>query len=133
MRKLLILAVAVLLMVAFAAPSFAAETTFTGSYRIRGVSDWNWGKEVTRLGRRAVTGTGDNYYTGYFDQRFRLTITHTRSEFLKAVVSVDLVEDVWGQQRNFLMNNNERHHRRFHQHGLHPGDHQDRSLQARGR
>ncbi|MBN2223076.1 MAG: hypothetical protein JW765_00220 [Deltaproteobacteria bacterium] len=107
MRKLLILAVAVLLMVAFAAPSFAAETTFTGSYRIRGVSDWNWGKDVTTLAPPAtfVIGSGDNYYTGYFDQRFRLTITHTRSEFLKAVVSVDLVEDVWGQQRNFLMNN----------------------------
>jgi hypothetical protein len=94
MRKLLFLAVAALLTVVIAAPVFAAETTMTGSYRVRGVSDWNWDKAPN----------GDDLYTGYFDQRFRLTITHKRSEFLKAVVSIDLVEDTWGQQRNFRMN-----------------------------
>jgi hypothetical protein len=107
MRKLLILAVAALLTVALAAPSFAAETTITGSYRIRGVMDYNWDKDakgMTPAPPFPVAG-GDDLYTGYFDQRFRLTITHTRSEFLKAVVSIDLVEDMWGQQRNFRMNN----------------------------
>ena len=99
MKKLLILAFAALLMVAFAAPSFAAETTFNGQYKVRGWSNWNFDKKVTdptsERGR----------YDGYFDQRFRLTITHTRSEFLKAVVQLDLVEDTWGQQRNFRINN----------------------------
>ncbi len=47
MRKLWILAVAAMLVVAVAAPSFAAETTITGSYRIRGVSDWNYGNRVS--------------------------------------------------------------------------------------
>jgi hypothetical protein len=98
MRKLLILAVAALLTVAIAAPSFAAETTFNGQYRIRAFSNWNFDK--------APNDTSDHgLYTGYFDQRFRLTITHTRSEFLKAVVQFDLVEDTWGQQRNFRINN----------------------------
>jgi hypothetical protein len=109
MRKLWILAVAALLVVAIAAPSFAAETTITGSYRIRGVSEWNWDKNHkgdVPAGAPYTFAKGDDLYTGYFDQRFRLTITHTRSEFLKAVVSVDLVEDMWGQQRNFTSNNN---------------------------
>jgi len=105
MRKLLLLAVAALLLVAIAAPSFAAETTVTGSYRIRGVSEWNFGKvENTLVGAAGSISVGHDAYTGYFDQRFRLTITHKRSEFLKAVVSIDLVEDVWGQQRNFRIN-----------------------------
>ena len=106
MRKLWILAVAAMLVVAVAAPSFAAETTITGSYRIRGVSDWNWTKDakglrVTRSGppSHIQLVQGDNLYTGYFDQRFRLTVTHKRSEFLKAVVSIDLFEDMWGQER----------------------------------
>ncbi len=51
-----------------------------------------------------IGATDHNLYTGYFDQRFRMTITHKRSEFLKAVVSVDIAEDVWGQQRNFMGN-----------------------------
>jgi hypothetical protein len=99
MRKLLILAVAALLMVAFAAPSFAAETTFEGQYKIRAWSSWNFDKIPTDV------NADHGIYTGYFDQRFRLTITHTRSEFLKAVVQIDLVEDTWGQQRNFRINN----------------------------
>ena len=52
-----------------------------------------------------LPGIGEGPLDGYFDQRFRLTITHTRSEFLKAVVQLDLVEDTWGQQRNFRINN----------------------------
>ena len=107
MRKLWILAVAAMLVVAVAAPSFAAETTITGSYRIRGVSDWNYGKTNLVVGAPfgQINSVDDNLYTGYFDQRFRMTITHKRSEFLKAVVSVDIVEDIWGQQRNFRSNN----------------------------
>jgi len=99
MRKLLILAVAVLATVVFAAPLFAADTTFNGQYRIRAFSNWNFDKVPHDL------NSEKGLYTGYFDQRFRLTITHTRSEFLKAVIQFDLVEDTWGQQRNFRINN----------------------------
>jgi len=102
MRKLLILAVAALLMVAIAAPSFAAETTFEGQYKIRAWSTWNFDKNTASP---TQYNSEHGVYTGYFDQRFRLTITHTRSEFLKAVVQIDLVEDTWGQQRNFRINN----------------------------
>ncbi len=99
MRRLLILAVAVILTVAFTAPLFAAETTFNGQYRIRAFSNWNFDKKATDpTSERGL-------YTGYFDQRFRLTITHKSSDFLKAVVQFDLVEDTWGQQRNFRINN----------------------------
>jgi hypothetical protein len=101
MKKLLILAVAVILTVAFTAPSFAAETTFNGEYKVRGWSNWNFDKKPTDLTSER------GRYDGYFDQRFRLTITHTRSEFLKAVVQLDLVEDTWGQQRNFRINNSD--------------------------
>jgi len=105
MRKLWILAIAALLLVALAAPSFAAETTITGSYRIRNVLDYNYSKDAKGLALPAFgIPTGEDLNTNYFDQRFRLTITHTRSEFLKAVVSIDLVEDMWGQQRNFKSN-----------------------------
>jgi hypothetical protein len=106
MRKLSILVFTALLTVTLAVPSFAAETTITGSYRIRGVSDWNYAKSDTVTGAPfgAIVSAHDRLYTGYFDQRFRMTITHKRSEFLKAVVSVDIVEDIWGQQRNFRTN-----------------------------
>ena len=99
MRKLLLLSVAALLTVAITVPLFAAETTFEGQYRIRAWSNWNFDKKSTDM------SSEHGLYTGYFDQRFRLTITHTRSEFLKAVVCIDLVEDTWGQQRNFRINN----------------------------
>ena len=99
MKKLFILAVAVILTVAFTAPLFAAETTFNGQYRIRAFSNWNFDKKVT------APDSERGLYTGYFDQRFRLTITHKSSDFLKAVVQFDLVEDTWGQQRNFRINN----------------------------
>jgi hypothetical protein len=99
MKKLLIFAFAALLIIALTVPSFAAETTFNGQYRIRAFSNWNFAKSPGHL------DSEQGLYTGYFDQRFRLTITHTRSEFLKAVVQFDLVEDTWGQQRNFRMNN----------------------------
>lgn len=78
----------------------AAETTLTGEYRVRAWSEWNFAKEAGT----GLPNDADSLYTGYFDQRFRLTITHTRSEFLKAVIRLDLVEDIWGQQRNFRMN-----------------------------
>ncbi len=137
MRKIWIMALAAVLVVAFAAPSFSAETTFSGSYRIRSVMDDNWQKGSENGFTYPVVGgfvpNGDALYTGYFDQRFRLTITHKRSEFLKAVVSIDLAEDLWGQQKRFRTNNSDRRHGRLHQHGLHRGDHPDRPLQSRHR
>jgi hypothetical protein len=99
MKKLFILAVAVILTVAFTATLFAAETTFNGQYRIRAWRNWNFDKSPGHL------DSEKGLHTEYFDQRFRLTITHKRSEFLKAVVQFDLVEDTWGQQRNFRINN----------------------------
>jgi len=99
MKKALTILVAMLFLTVAVGAAYAAETTFNGQYRIRAFSNWNFDKRP------------DNYnserglYTGYFDQRFRLTITHTRSEFLKAVIQIDLVEDTWGQQRNFRINN----------------------------
>ncbi len=99
MKKLIPLILAVLLAMSTVA-SFAAETTFEGQYRIRAWSEWNFDKKAGD-----VAGEAGPLYNGWFDQRFRLTITHTRSEFLKAVVRLDLVEDTWGQQRGFRMNN----------------------------
>jgi hypothetical protein len=100
MRKALILAAAALLVVAFAVPSFPAETTFSGSYRVRSVMEYNMESASAGNLLNAGVSTGhDELYTGYFDQRFRLTITHTRNEYLKAVVTLDLAEDLWGQGR----------------------------------
>ena len=104
MKKFLVLAAAALLVVAIALPSFAAETTFSGIYRIRSVMDFNYDKKM-----EDGAGLGPSHdnalYSGYFDQRFQLTITHTRSEFLKAVVVMSLIDDTWGQQRNLRWNN----------------------------
>ncbi len=111
MKKLVSLTLAVLFVMVMACAAFAAETTFEGQYRVRAWSDWNFDKKPGD-----VVGEAGPLYTGFFDQRFRLTITHTRSEFLKAVVRLDLVEDTWGQQRNFRMNN--RHRRELHRLGV---------------
>jgi len=102
MKKFLVLAAAALLVVAIALPSFAAETTISGTYRIRSIMDYNWDKKL-----EDTNGIShDNaLYTGYFDQRFRVKVTHERSEFLKAVIIADLVEDTWGQQRSLRWNN----------------------------
>ena len=81
------------------AASFAlcAETTFKGEFRIQSWSEWNFDKKFNDL---------DNaQFDGWFEQRFRLTVTHTTSEFLKAVVQLDLVEDTWGQGRAMRINN----------------------------
>jgi hypothetical protein len=99
MKKLVSLTLAVLFVMVMACAAFAAETTFEGQYRVRAWSDWNFDKKPV-----VPAGEADPLYTGFFDQRFRLTITHTRSEFLKAVVRLDLVEDIWGQQRGFRSN-----------------------------
>ncbi|MBN2223898.1 MAG: hypothetical protein JW765_04400 [Deltaproteobacteria bacterium] len=99
MKRALIILVAMLFVVVAVGAAFAAETTFNGQYRIRAFSNWNFDKRPGHL------DSEKGLYTGYFDQRFRLTITHTRSDFLKAVVQFDLVEDTWGQQRNFRINN----------------------------
>ncbi len=102
MNKVWILAITVLALVATSIPSFSAETTFSGSYRVRSVIDDNWEKQDM-----ANHPEGRDLYTGYFDQRFRLTVTHRRSEFLKAVVSIDLAEDIWGQQRGLRFNDSD--------------------------
>jgi hypothetical protein len=99
MKKTLAILIAMLFLVVAAGAVFAAETTFEGQYKIRAWSSWNFDKTVSHYDSER------GLYTGYFDQRFRLTITHTRSEFLKAVVQIDLIEDTWGQQRNFRINN----------------------------
>ena len=49
--------------------SYAADTTITGEYRVRGWSEWNFAKEA---GAGLPSGA-DSLYTGFFDQRFRLT------------------------------------------------------------
>ncbi|MBN2223075.1 MAG: hypothetical protein JW765_00215, partial [Deltaproteobacteria bacterium] len=103
MKKALTILVAMLFVVAAVGAVFAAETTFNGQYKVRAWSNWNFEKG---LNTPSQYDSEKGLYTGYFDQRFRLTITHTRSEFLKAVVQIDLVEDTWGQQRNFRINNN---------------------------
>ncbi|MBN2225285.1 MAG: hypothetical protein JW765_11450 [Deltaproteobacteria bacterium] len=100
MKRALIILISMLFVVMSVGIAFAAETTFNGEYKVRAWSNSNFDK------RPDHPDSEKGLYTGYFDQRFRLTITHTTSEFLKAVVQVDLVEDTWGQQRNFLINNN---------------------------
>jgi hypothetical protein len=99
MKKALVILTAMLFLVVTVGAAYAAETTFNGQYRVRAFRNWNFDKQPGHL------NSEKGLYTGYFDQRFRLTITHTRSEFLKAVVQIDLVEDTWGQQRNFRINN----------------------------
>jgi hypothetical protein len=99
MKKALTILIAMLFLVMAVGIAFAAETTFNGEYKVRAWSNSNFEKRPDHF------DSEKGLYTGYFDQRFRLTITHTNSEFLKAVVQIDLVEDTWGQQRNFLVNN----------------------------
>jgi len=101
MKKALTILVAMLFVVVAVGAAFAAETTFEGQYKVRTWSNWNFDKRPDHYSSER------GLFTGYFDQRFRLTITHTRSEFLKAVVQIDLVEDTWGQQRNFRINNSD--------------------------
>ncbi len=99
----------IILTVAFVAAAFsafAAETTFSGTYRIRAYSEYNFDKKIEDNNFSGLPGHENAQYDGWFDQRFRLTITHKRSEYLKAVVRLDLVEDTWGQQRNLWINNN---------------------------
>ncbi len=103
MRKLLVLVLAVV----FSAASFAAmaaETSFSGTYRVRAYNEYNFEKKWEEISS-PLPSHENAQYDGWFDQRFRLTITHTRSDFLKAVIRMDIVEDTWGQQRNLLMNN----------------------------
>jgi len=124
MRKISIVALAVLLVTVFAVSSFAAETTFSGSYRVRSVWDENWEKTDTNVDPFAVfagtalsgltsyltvlnAGPADyrDVSTRYFDQRFQLNIDHTQSEFLKAGLMIDIYEDTWGQGRPGRINN----------------------------
>lgn len=103
MRKLMTLALAIIF-VTTAFSALAAETTFTGEYRVRAWSEYNFDKKWEDSS--TVLISHDNaQYDGWFEQTFRLTVTHTRSEFLKAVIRLDLVEDTWGQQRSLRINN----------------------------
>jgi hypothetical protein len=95
MKKILSLTV-IALFVLVAVGAMAAETTFEGSYRVRAWSEWNFDKKFT--------DRDEEQYDGWFEQRFRLTITHTRSEYLKAVVMFDIAEDIWGQGRALYIN-----------------------------
>jgi len=95
MRKHITIVLAVVLLVAVVSTVFAAETTFEGAYRVRSIAEWNFDKEYNDVGNTPTHE--DGLYTGFFDQRFRLTITHTRSEYLRAVVRLDIAEDVWGR------------------------------------
>jgi hypothetical protein len=98
MKKLLTLTIAVLFVMVAASAVFAeTATTFEGQYRVRAWSEWNFDKKYN--------DSDDGQFDGWFDQRFRLTITHTRSEYLKAVVRIDLVEDTWGQGRAMYIDN----------------------------
>ena len=107
MKKLVALTLTALLVVGVVGTVFAADTTFEGAYRVRAWTEWNFDKEVQDLGVPGVAPSHeDGLYTGFFDQRFRLTITHTRSEYLRAVLRIDIAEDVWGQQRPFRINGN---------------------------
>ena len=104
MKKLSTVALVIVFVAsAFTFSAFAAETTFTGTYRIRAYNEFNFDKKLEDT--RAIFPGHDNaQHDGWFDQRFRLVITHKRSEYLKAVIRIDIVEDTWGQQRNLRMN-----------------------------
>lgn len=121
MRKISIVALAVLLVAVFAVSSFAAETTFSGSYRVRSVWDENWEQTDSNINNLPggafapissfltpmIAGPADydDVSTRYFDQRFQLNIEHTQSEFLKAGLLIDIYEDTWGQGRPGRINN----------------------------
>jgi hypothetical protein len=97
--KRITLATVLFVILASSVGGWCAETTFEGTYRVRAWSEWNFDK-------KSGGGPPDYHpqYDGWFDQIFRLRITHERSEYLKAVVSIDLAEDTWGQERAFLIN-----------------------------
>ena len=78
MRKLIALAIVVILASA-AFTALAADTTFEGQYRVRAWSEYNFDKKLEDI--TFLPGHENAQYDGWFDQRFRLTITHTRSEF----------------------------------------------------
>jgi hypothetical protein len=101
MKKLMACTIALLFLMVAVSAVFATETTFKGDYQVRAWAEYNFAKKPGYI----FTPDKDPQYSGWFEQRFRLTITHTRSEFLKAVVKFDLVDDTWGQQRNLRINN----------------------------
>ena len=96
MKKLLVLTIAAFLVMVVGS-AFAAETTLSGTYEVKAWTEWNFDKKYDNL--------DDAQYDGWFQQQFTLTLTHTRSEFLKAVVKLDLVEDTWGMGRAMWINN----------------------------
>ncbi|MBN1880881.1 MAG: hypothetical protein JW885_01795 [Deltaproteobacteria bacterium] len=105
MKKLVALTLAALLVVGVVGTVFAADTTFEGAYRVRAWTEWNFDKEWEDAGN-AFPSHEDGLYTGFFDQRFRLTVTHTRSEYLKAVIRLDIAEDMWGTGSAMRINGN---------------------------
>jgi hypothetical protein len=104
MKRFLLFMLTISILLLFVIPSTAAETTISGTYRIRSVIDYNWDKKMED---GAGLGPSHNHdlYTGYFDQRFQVKLVHKRSEFLKAVVVANIVEDTWGQGRSLRWNN----------------------------
>ena len=97
MKKVLSSTLVLIFVMVAASLAISAETTFEGEFRIQSWSEWNFDKKFNNI--------YDEQYDGWFEQRFRLTVTHTRSEFLKAVVQLDLVEDTWGQGRSMYIDN----------------------------
>ena len=97
MKKILSFTIAFLLVTLISLSAFSADTTFEGEFRIRSYSEWNFDKKFNDATKEE--------FDGWFEQRFRLTITHTSSEYIKAVVRLDLVEDTWGQGRAMKINN----------------------------
>ncbi len=104
MKKLLITILTTSFLFVVLMPVMGAETAISGTYRIRSVMDYNWDK-------KGEDGAGlgpihnNALYTGYFEHLFQIKITHTRSEFLKAVIIANIVEDTWGQGRALRWNN----------------------------
>ena len=104
MKRLLLSVLIIAFVFTMLLPSIAAETTISGTYRIRSVMDYNWDKKLQDQGNLGPSHN-DALYTGYFDHRFQIKLTHTRGEFLKAVIIANIVEDTWGQGRALRWNN----------------------------
>lgn len=86
MKRFAILAVVLVALVAVAAPAFATDVTFKGSYRARGYAD-----STPSLDER-VSKTNS-----FMDQRFRLETIFTVNDILSFTTRFDALDDVmWG-------------------------------------
>ena len=93
MKKILTIALAAILVVAFTVPVLAETSVkFKGSYRVR-----YWYKNNLNLAHKQKN---ENKST-YFDHRFRLSFSFAPSEFLSVNVSTQAVKDQkWGNQKS---------------------------------